>query len=92
MTHILMYRRPEWIQPWVVASSLEFEINDVICCFPVKYPKLFARTFGACIQTLTFNLKRQQIVNFVYTFGALKNAISIKGGLPPTPRFPNIEQ
>ena len=26
---------------------LEFENDDVICCSPVKYPKFFARDFGA---------------------------------------------
>ena len=26
---------------------LEFENDDVICCSPVKYPKVFVRAFGA---------------------------------------------
>ena len=28
-------------------KPMEFEKDDVICCPPVKYPKIFARAFGA---------------------------------------------
>ena len=29
------------------SAPLEFENDDVICCFRAKYPKIFARAFGA---------------------------------------------
>ena len=29
---------------------LEFGKDDVMCCFPVKYPKFFARAFGVRIK------------------------------------------
>ena len=37
----------------------EFENDDVMCCFPAKYPTIFALAFGARI-TLTLSLKRRK--------------------------------
>ena len=46
-----MHRRPEGGgQPGAVAPLLEFENDDVICCSHGKYPKIFARAFGARIK------------------------------------------
>ena len=44
------HRRPEGGATWVSLPPLEFENDDVICCSHGKYPKIFARAFGARIK------------------------------------------
>ena len=42
--------RPEGGNLAQLPLPLEFENDDVICCFRAKYPKMFARAFGARIK------------------------------------------
>ena len=47
---LLTHRRPEGGATWgSCPAPLEFENDDVICCFRAKYPKIFARALGARI-------------------------------------------
>ena len=39
-----------------ILDPLKFEKDDVICCAPTKYPKLFTRAFGALSEHINFKL------------------------------------
>ena len=48
-TNTTPHRRPEGGGATLGSSPLEFENDDVICCFRAKYPKIFARAVDARI-------------------------------------------
>ena len=68
-----------------LSPSLEFEKNDVMCCCPTKYPKFFARAYGARLKYPIFQSKTAQknAKIFVCAFGAPKK-VNFLYGAPKT--------
>ena len=77
-------------QPGAVVP-LEFENDDVICCFHAKYPKIFDRAFGARIKFPSIKSKtaKKMAIIFVRAFGVPKNRsfVSVHAVLPLLEKF-----
>ena len=58
------------------ALSLEFEKDDVICCCPTKYPKLFAAPTALTIDTLYSKLKRLKTQQLLFAPSARRKKVN----------------